>query len=81
MEMSTLAEMATTVGAFGALYGALRREIRAVDTRLSGVEMRLDAKIDGQRSELKADIARLDDRIYALASGLRPLLEQAQRTD
>lgn len=68
--MSTLAEVATTLVALGASYGALRREIRAIDL-----------KVDGVRTELKADIAKLDDRAYTLATGLRPVIEQSQRVD
>jgi hypothetical protein len=53
---------------------------------LSGFAVFFDRKIDGLRSELKSDIAaldhkidRVDDRVFALAIGIKPLIEQAER--
>lgn len=62
-----------------------RAETQALRTELKGdiSELRTELKADiGElRTEVKADIDRLDDRIYALAIGLRPLVEQHQRPD
>lgn len=46
-----------------------------------------DEKLDAMLAEMRAGfarqaegIARLDDRVYALAAGLRPLVEQAEKS-
>lgn len=48
-----------------------------VDDRISRLEKRVDDGFSELRTEIKADIHRLDDRVYALAAGLKPTLEQA----
>jgi hypothetical protein len=63
------------------LYGALRREIRSVEQRSEARADVLDAKIDALHFELRTDIGRLDDRVYALATGLRPTLDQGHHPD
>ena len=70
---------------------SLGRTIIELRTELKGDIGRLDGKVDGLRTELKADIAalrtelradigRLDDRVYALGVGLRLPIEEAQRS-
>lgn len=79
-----------TVGLYGALSAQnsrLRKEFGALRTELKGdlAELRTELKGDNAdlRTELKGDLARLDDRvaglddrIYALAVGLRPRLRE-----
>jgi len=60
--------LVTMLGALVGLYALLSRRIDRVRAELRGDTAEL-------RKELKDDIARLDDRIYALAAGLRPLVE------
>ncbi len=67
----------------------LRVELKADITRLDGTvddlrtELKsdithLDGKVDDLRTELKSDMTRIDDRVFALAIGLKPLLEDAR---
>lgn len=61
---------------------AMRAELKGDMSRLDGTvaELRTELKADiaDVRTELKADLHHLDDRVYALAAGLRPLVEQAK---
>ncbi len=56
----------------------LRNESAGIKSELTSDISKLRAEfkkgIDELRSELKGDVARLDDRVYALAAGLRPVL-------
>lgn len=54
----------SVVGGVTGLYWALRHELKETRTELKG-------DVD----DLKRDIARLDDRVYALAAGLKPHLD------
>jgi hypothetical protein len=45
-----------------------------VAIRATGSDLRKE--IATLRTELKGDIARLDGRVYALAAGLRPMLDE-----
>jgi hypothetical protein len=44
---------------------------------IAGLRTELKGEIAGLRTELKGDIGRLDDRVYALAAGLRPRIEES----
>ena len=59
----------------------LKRDIAELRTELKGdiAELRREVKSDitELRTELKGDIERVDDRVYALASGLKPDIERA----
>ncbi|WP_182379569.1 hypothetical protein [Nocardioides sp. WS12] len=71
-DLDTWISLAVLVTALTGFYVALRRELHAEISGLRG-EM-ADLRVD-----LKADINRLDDRVYALASGMRPHLEKSDR--
>jgi ribosomal protein L29 len=61
------------------LRSELKSDISGLRTELKVdlAELRTELKSDlaELRTELKTDFARLDDRVYALASGLQPTLE------
>lgn len=70
--METVATIVTILVALGGAVAYLDRKI--------------DGKIDSLRVDLKSDFHRLehrvqglDDRVFALALGMKPLIEQAQR--
>ncbi len=67
MDIDTIATVATTLAGFVATYLALTRN---VDKRFDMLERRMD------RFENRMDM--FDDRLYALATGLKPVIEQAQ---
>lgn len=48
---------------------------------LLGAVAYLDRKIEGVRAEVKSDFQRLDDRVFALATGMKPLIEKSQTTE
>lgn len=54
----------------------LRGEIKDLRVEFNG----LRGEFNDLRKEMKVDLQRLDDKIFALATGLRPLIEQAERT-
>ena len=54
----------------------LRSELK---TDIADLRTELKSDIAGARTEAKADFNRLDDRIFGLAAGLRPLTEAAER--
>lgn len=58
--------------------GRLEGTIAGLDTKIDGVRDQLREELHGVRDELRSDIGRLDDRVYALAVGLRPQVEEAQ---
>lgn len=66
MALDTWVSTLTMVGAMFALYFTLRREVRS--------------DIDGVRADiarLESRVSTLDDRVYGLAVGLRPLIDGA----
>ncbi|KRA31193.1 MULTISPECIES: hypothetical protein [unclassified Nocardioides] len=63
----------------GGLRTELRDEMGGLRTELRDEMGGLRGEMAVLRVELKADINRLDERVYALASGMRPLLEKADR--
>ncbi len=52
----------------------LRGEIRTVDANLRGEIAELRAELRAEIAGVRADLKHLDDRVYALAAGLRPQL-------
>lgn len=48
-----------------------------VNVKFDLVDARFE-QIDGRFDRVEGRIERLDDRIYALALGMKPLIEQAQ---
>lgn len=62
---------AGTEGSIARLEGAIEH----LDQRTT----RIEENIIEFRSEVKADITRLDDRVYALAVGLKPLVECSEQ--
>ncbi|MEX0426194.1 hypothetical protein AB3X52_01090, partial [Nocardioides sp. DS6] len=80
----------------GSVEVGLRGEISGLDQKIDATRSGLEEKIDrvrtelrsefqdgfaSLRTELKSDIQHLDDRIYSLGVGLKPLVEQAQRAE
>ena len=72
-EVVTMDTVVTIVSILASLAGA----VLYLDRKI----VNLDHKIDTLRLEIKNDTQRLDDRVFALAAGMKPLIEQAQRTD
>lgn len=58
-------------GDIAGLRTELKEDIAALRTELK-------ADIGDLRTELTADIQRVDDRVYALAAGLKPQIERAE---
>ena len=52
----------------------LGKRIDAVDTKIDTVETSLGKRID----MVAANVEKLDGRVYALAAGIKPLLESAE---
>lgn len=48
-------------------------------TTVASAEARIGVRIDGVEANLSARIEKLDDRVYALAVGMKPLLEPAAK--
>ena len=67
LPVETWATIGTLLSALVALYVAMRAEMRSMEQRLGG---RIDA--------VEQRIDRLDDRVYALAAGLKPQVEAAR---
>jgi hypothetical protein len=65
--------LAALVGLYVALRAEIHREIGRVETRIDSVDLRLD--------RIEIGVERLDDRVYALAAGLRPQVEAARADD
>lgn len=70
VDLETLATIVVLVTTIGSSHALLRREIHDVSR---------EVKADIHR--VKQDVDRLDDRVYQLATGLKPLIDQAQRAD
>jgi uncharacterized protein YdcH (DUF465 family) len=49
-----------------------------VDARFDQVDARFD-QVDARFDRVEARVERLDDRVYALATGMKPLIEQAEQ--
>ncbi len=96
LSLDTWVSLGALLGVLVTLVAVIRsgdertdRRIDRLEAKVDGLRSELTGDIDGLRTELKGDIgdlrtelkgdiARLDDRVYALAAGLRPLVEQAQ---
>jgi len=61
----------------GAMRTELKSDIAEVRTELASVRTELKSDIAEVRTELKSDITRLDGRIFVLAAGLKPQIEEA----
>ena len=80
MDAGTLAAIGTTITTFLALITYIRVEVR--DLRGEMKDVRGEVRdVRGDVRDVRSDIRRLDDRVFALASGGRPLVEQTDRTD
>jgi len=71
LPVETWATIGTLLSALVALYVAMRAEMRSMEQRLS-------ERIDTLEHKLTERIDRLDDRVYALAAGLKPQVEAAR---
>lgn len=71
MSVETWATIGTLLSALVALYLAMRAEMRSLEQQLSD-------RIDAVEHKLTERIDRLDDRVYALAAGLKPQVEAAR---
>lgn len=89
MTIDTWVSLAALMAVLMTLGGLILTQGRSLRSDLTGDIARLDVKVDGLRTELKGDIdrlwkelkgdiGRLDDRVYALAAGLSPQIEQTQ---
>ena len=66
MDAGTYATIGTTIMSFLALAAYLRAEVG---------ELRSDLR------RLDDRVTRLDDRVYALAVGIKPLIDEVQRSE
>jgi len=88
-----LGAMVTIIGTTSGQIRSLRSDVQRDLVRLDGKVDSLRVELKGDiaelrhelkgdlaelRHELKSDVGRLDDRVYALAAGLRPQLEEAR---
>ena len=48
-------------------------------TTILGLHALLRKELKSEIDSVRADVRRLDDRVYALAVGMKPLIEQAER--
>lgn len=85
MDIETWVSLAVVMTALAGFYMAMRRDITTLRTELKG-------DISGLRTEMKDDfvalntrtgriedhIATLDDRVYGLAVGLKPIIDERQ---
>lgn len=55
---------------------ALRADVKA---DLDGVRTELKTDLDAVRTELRGDISALNDKVFALAAGLKPRIEQHEK--
>jgi hypothetical protein len=65
LDIDTLVSLVVLVTTIAGSHTLLRKELKA--------------EIREVEDSIRADIRRLDDRVYQLASGLKPLVEQAER--
>lgn len=72
------AELKTDIAEFRTEVKTDIAELRT-EVKRDIAELRVEFKDDlaGLRTELKGDILRLDERMYSLATGLRPVIENA----
>jgi hypothetical protein len=68
--METVVTIVSMLGGVAGMGAYLHADIRRVETRLDAHVGRLDGRIE-----------RLDDRVYALATGLKPLIDDASRSE
>ena len=77
MDLDTWVSTLAIISAMSALYFSLRRELKAdiadVRTALSADIARVDDRV----SRVEARISTLDDRVYALAVGMKPVIDEA----
>ena len=78
MTIDTWVSLAALLAVLLTLGGLILAQGRSLDAKIDGLRTELKGDIGRLRTELKGDIGRLDDRVYALASGLRPQIEDAQ---
>lgn len=72
MDVDTIATLVVLVTTILGSHAMLRRELKA-EIRDSHAGLKADV------DQVKEDVRRLDDRVYQLAVGMRPLIEQAER--
>ncbi len=64
-----------------ALYGALKADGNRLEKKVDALDEKVEKKIDALGARLDERTDRLDDRVFALAVGLKPYLEAAHTTD
>jgi hypothetical protein len=88
--LETWVSIGTLLGVGLSIVLIMRAMVRDLGVRIDGVEQRLGARIDKVEgrlemrideveAKLSARINTLDDRIYALAAGLKPQLERTTK--
>ena len=75
LDVDTIATLVVLVTTILGSHTVLRRELKAdiKDVRAEIKDVRNEIK------DVRDDVRRLDDRVYQLAVGLKPLVEQAER--
>ena len=91
MDIDTWVSTLAIIGGMFALYFALRRELKSdigefrsevrnefarVDDRFARVDDQF-ARVDDRFSRLEDRVGTLDDRVYALAVGMKPVIDEA----
>lgn len=71
----TVAIIGTMIGTLVTMLGALVGLHVLLSRKIERFRLEFKHDIAELRTELKDDIVRLDDRVYALAAGLRPIIE------
>lgn len=66
MDIDTWVSTLAVIGAIFALYFSLRRELKSEIAEVKGEIVRLEGRIN-----------TLDDRVYGLAVGLKPVIDEA----
>ena len=84
MDLDTWVSTLAIIGGMFALYFALRRELKSdlgefrseVRNEFARVDHRF-ARVEDRFSRLEDRLATLDDRVYALAVGMKPVIDEA----
>lgn len=70
MDIDTWVSTLAVIGAIFALYFSLRRDLKSEIAEVK-------AEIKGEIVRLEGRINTLDDRVYGLAVGLKPVIDEA----
>lgn len=79
MDIDTIATLAGMLAGFVSLATYLRHDTHRQIDQVREEFAELRGEFADFRKEVKTDLQRQDDKLFTLATGLRPLIEQAQR--